>query len=434
MDLIENVLREGFQDFANYVNPLIAKRVQISNEPMVITSTKNGQLLERDEKIIEDFHGTQAFGHRHPHITKRVMEFLTSDSANWFPSRVNPFSGFLAKKLCERSGFYTSAFFINSGSEAVESALKLARAVTHRPRILGLERAYHGCTMGSCSLMGESPYKNLFAPHLPGVQSLRFNDLAQLELELAKGDVAALIMEPIQIEGGVRELSAEYIKAACKLTEKFGTLLVADEIQTGMGRTGKFLASETWPRRPDAVLLGKHVGGGLAPLSVMLSHMSLFHKAYGRDFETSEAHNCTFSGSGLISVAGLAALEILDDQMIQSVADKGQHFRNEVRKHLAEFPLFADVQGQGMALGIVTKPIENPWLSFEHFGMEELKGRPTTGLLLCHRLYKRGYFCFVCGHDWSVIRIQPRFTIEKNEIDQFIQALKEEFDFLCQQN
>src|SRR5206468_2181423 len=132
-----------------------------------------------------------------------------------------------------------------------------------RPRLLALERAYHGCTFGSCALMSEGPFRDPFAPHLPGVESLPFGDVAALADALAKGDVAAVVVEPIQLEGGVRPLPPAYIAALCELTARHGALLVADEIQTGLGRTGRFLASETWPRRPDAVITGKHLGGGL---------------------------------------------------------------------------------------------------------------------------------------------------------------------------
>ena len=201
-----------------------------------------------------------------------------------------------------------------------------------------------------------------------------------------------------------------------------------------MGRTGRFLASERWPRRPEAVLLAKHLGGGLAPISGMLTHRELFLKAYGRDFETSEAHNCTFSGSALVSVAALAALELLDDSLIKRVGELGEGLKARIRADLKDLPLFDHVRGEGLAIGIVTNPLSHPWLSFDHFGMNELKGRPSTGLLLCHRLYKRGYFTFVCGHDWSVLRIQPRFTITESELNDFSHAVKEELSFLCEMN
>jgi acetylornithine/succinyldiaminopimelate/putrescine aminotransferase len=428
---IETILRRGFEDFREFVNPHIALRTEVSGEPTRVIHTKEGRLEDVEGHLIEDFHGTQAFGHRHPAIAAAVREFLDSDSPSWFPSRVNPYAGSLARRLCERSGHYTNAFFASSGSEAVEAALKLARAVTRRPRVLSIERAYHGCTMGSCGLMTPGTFRDPFAPHIPGLAALPYNDVDALSRALAEKDVAAVVVEPIQLEGGVRPLSQAYIEALCELTEKHGTFLVADEVQTGLGRTGRFLASQAWPRRPECVLLAKHLGGGLLPISAMLTRRELFETAYGKNFETAEAHNCTFSGSALVCVAALAALDLLTDDLITRVRDVGASFRAGLTEALSSLPLFEEIRGEGLIAGIVLKPTDHPWLSFEHFGMDDLSHRPTVGLLLCHRLYKRGYFCFVCGHDWSVLRLQPRFTIAPEALAAFTRVAREELEFLC---
>jgi acetylornithine/succinyldiaminopimelate/putrescine aminotransferase len=428
---VEEILRRGFEDFREFVNPLITLRAEIAGEPMRIVHSREGRLEDTEGHLIEDFHGTQAFGHRNPAITEAVRQFLETDSPSWFPSRVNPYAGSLARRLCERSGHYSNAYFASSGSEAVEAALKLARAVTRRPRVLSLERAYHGCTMGSCGLMTPGTFRDPFAPHLPGLAHLPFGDIDALSSALSAGDVAAVVVEPIQLEGGVRPLSSAYIEALCELTERHGTFLVADEVQTGLGRTGRFLASERWPRRPECVLLAKHLGGGLLPISAMLTRRELFEKAYGKNFETAEVHNCTFSGSAMVCVAAHAALDLLTDELITRVRAQGASFRAGLTEALSPLPLFEKIRGEGLVAGIVLKPTEHPWLSFEHFGMDDLSHRPTVGLLLCHRLYKRGYFCFVCGHDWSVLRLQPRFTIAPEALAAFTRVAREELEFLC---
>ncbi len=430
---IEQILHRGYEDFRDFVNPLIFLRTELSGEPWRITKAQEGKLVDQLGNVIEDLHGTQAFGHRHPAITKAVMDVLESDSPNWFPSRVNPYSGALGRRLCERTGgVYQRAYFSSSGSEAVESALKLARAVTRKPRILSLERAYHGCTYGSCALMSPGVFRDPFAPHLPGVEALPINDVAALEKALSSNDVAAIVVEPIQLEGGVRILSREYIEALCVLSEKHGALLVADEVQTGLGRTGQFLASESWPRRPDAVLLAKHLGGGLMPISTMLTRKDLWERAYGADFETSEAHNCTFSGSALVCAAAFAALDLLTDEVITRVRADGEAFRALLREKLNGLPGFVEVRGAGFVVGIELSPAKNPWLNFEHFGMEQLAHHPTSGLLLCHRLYKRGWFCFVCGHDWSTLRLQPRFNIPWESLCSFADTVREELQRLAE--
>jgi len=427
---LQQILRKGFDDFRDFVNPLIAQRARLSGEPVEMVHTDEGRLQYANGRMVEDFHGTQAFGHRNQHITEALITFLQSDSPSWYPSRVNPYAGSLARRLCKRSG-YSNAYFANSGSEAVESGIKLARAVTKRPEVLGLKKAYHGCTMGSCGLMADSIYRELFKPHLPGLSSLPINDIPALEAALSSGEVAGVVVEPIQLEGGVRMLSDAYIQALCELTERHGTLLIADEVQTGLGRTGQFLASETWPRRPDAALLGKHLGGGLMPISAMLTRKDLYERAYGENFETSEAHNCTFSGNAAACVAAIAAQELLTDECITRVREYGQAFRERLHTSLSELPLFKEVRGKGLIAGIELHPAEHPWLSFEHFGFSDLSDKPTTGLLLCHRLYKRGFFCFVCGHDWGVIRLQPRFNISLETLDGFVDVVHEELEKLC---
>lgn len=424
------VLRSGFADFQEYVNPLIALRAELLREPVRVCQTRDGLLIDDEGRAIEDFHGTQAFGHRHPHIAAALRAYLDGSAPSWYPSRVNPFAGRLARVLYERTG-YDNAFFGMSGSDATEAAMKLARAATGRPRILALRGAYHGTTFGSCALMQPGPFRDPFAPHLPDVESLPFADAAALATALQRGDVAAVIVEPIQLEGGVRPLPAAYVQVLGALTAQHGTLLVADEVQTGMGRTGDLLATAAWPRRPDVVLLAKTLGGGLVPCSAMLTRRALFERAYGRDFASCEAHNSTFSGNATSCVAALAALELLDDALLQRIRALGAACRARLDALRAAQPLVRSVRGDGLIIGIELSPIDHPWLSFEHFGLPQMADQPTIGVLLCHRLYRRGYYCFVCGHDWSTLRLQPRYNIPESTLDAFVDALREELAYVA---
>ena len=424
-----DILREGFDEYRRFVNPLIAGRAQLAREPVQMLHAQNGQLIDADGLRYEDFHGTQAFGHRHPAINQAVQNFLSSDAPSWYPSRVSPFSGRLARRLCERSG-YEQVWFGCSGSDVVEAALKLARAATRRATILSLTGAYHGCNFGSTALMAAGPFRDPFGPHLPGCQAVTFNDVPALAQAFAHHDVAAVVVEPIQGEGGVRALSGEFIQALCELTQNSGSLLIADEVQTSLGRSGNFLASANWPRQPDVVLIAKALGGGLVPISAMLTRNGVFGKAYGRQFEAAESHNMTFSYNALGAVAALATLELLDDTLIERVKTLGVEFKSWLEESLADSPLFEEVRGAGLMLGVKLKNPGNPWLSFKHFGFPDLQERPAIGPLLATRLYKRGYFCFVCGHDWSILRIQPRLNIEPEKLKAFARACREELDYL----
>jgi acetylornithine/succinyldiaminopimelate/putrescine aminotransferase len=432
---IPQMLREGYESYRRYVNPLVTLRAELLGEPTRITGVRDGQLVLATHAV-EDFHGTQTFGHRHPAITAAVTELLASDSPNWFPCRVNPYAGLLAQRLCERAyaagrASYGNVFFANAGSGAVEAANKLARAATKKPRVLSLDGAYHGCTMGSCALMKSGMFQDPFGPHVPGLDPLPFGDVDALAAALRGGDVAAVVLEPIQLEGGVRPVPPAFLEAACELTAKHGALLVADEIQTGLGRTGRFLATETWPRRPDALILGKHLGGGLVPISAMITSEALFERAYGEHYASAEAHNTTFGGSALVCVAALAALDLLTDELIARVGEIGDRFRAKLAARLARHELFVQVKGAGLLVGVELRPSDHPWLSFEHFGVASLADQPTIGVLLCHRLYKRGFYCFACGHDWRILRVLPRFTISEDVLDSFVTAIDEELEYLC---
>jgi acetylornithine/succinyldiaminopimelate/putrescine aminotransferase len=274
-------------------------------------------------------------------------------------------------------------------------------------------------------------FKDPFGPHVPGLEPIAFGDVDALAAAFREGDIAALVLEPIQLEGGVRTLSSAFLEVACELTQKHGALLVADEIQTGLGRTGRFLASEAWPRRPDALVLGKHLGGGLVPISAMLTRQELFERAYGEHYASAEAHNTTFGGSALVCVAALAALDLLTDEMIARVKTVGDRFRANLSKALSRHALFDEVKGAGLLVGVALHPSDHPWLSFEHFGVEALADQPTTGVLACHRLYKRGFYCFACGHDWRILRVLPRFNIPEATLDAFVTAIDEELEYLC---
>jgi acetylornithine/succinyldiaminopimelate/putrescine aminotransferase len=424
-----SILRGGFDEFQQFINPLIAQRAKLAGEPIRFVRVENGVLFDADGKGYEDFHGTQLLGHRNAAVGAAVREFLDADIPNWFPSRVNPFAGRLARTLCERTG-YSNAYFGLSGADSVEASLKLARAATRKPRILGLSGAYHGCSFGAVSLMHDGPLHDPFGPHLAGAERLPFGDVDALARALASEDVCAVVVEPIQGEGGVRALPAAYVEALCELTARHGALLVADEVQTALGRSGRFLATEVWPRRPDVALIAKALGGGLVPISVMLTRRELFDRAYGGNFFIGESHNCTFSHNGVSAVAAMAMLEQLTPELIASVARRGDAFRAQLSEALAGHPLVEEVRGSGFMLGIQLRQPDHPWLSFEHFGWPELAHHPTIGPLLCHRLYRRGYFTFVCGHNWGILRLQPRLDIPDDKLNEFVGLCRQELDVL----
>lgn len=430
---MNDVLRSGFDEFRRWVNPVAAERAQLTSEPIRLVRVIDGcTLADAEGTAYQDFlsgYGTQALGHRNPVVEAALREFLACDSPSFFPSGISPYAGRLARLLGERTG-YSSASFASSGTEAVEAALKLARAATGKPRILGLAGAYHGCTLGSLSLMQPGPFTDRFGPHLRGVELLPFGDEQALTQKLAVGDIAAVLVEPLQVEGGVRTLSPSYLETLCQRTAEQGALLIADEVQTGLGRTGRFLASAAWPRRADVVVLAKALGGGLLPLSALLTDAAIFARAYG-SIETAESHQYTFAGNGLACTAGIAALSQFTDELHAHVVAAGDRFRAALKDALSDSPLFLEVRGQGLLVGIALRDADHPWLSFAGLGLPELANQPSVGLLLCHRLFRRGYLTHVCGHDWRVLRLQPPLSISDDRLDEFVRVCQRELASLA---
>lgn len=433
MDSLESILQTGVDEFATWSNSLALQRARLMGEPLAhVRVLDDGTLQGSDGQVCHDFisgYGTQAFGHRNPTITGALQNYLASQIPSFFPSGISPFAGRFARRLGERSG-YSNVALASSGSEAVEAAFKLARAATGRTRILCLEGAYHGMTMGSLALMEPGPMRDRFGPHVPHVEALPFGDVAALECALWRGDVAAVIVEPVQVEGGVRVLPAEYVLKLMDAAARFQTLVIADEVQTGLLRTGHFLASSVWPRPADVVVLAKSLGGGLLPLSATLTSDAIFKRAYGT-IATAELHHYTFAGNAPACVVGLAALQLMTDDLARQVRTLGDWFLGALRDALAGLPLVAEVRGNGLLVGIALAEVSHPWLDFDALGMPELSAKPSSGTILCHRLYRHGFLTQITAHDWRVVRVQPPLNVSRDVLQRFITACRQELEFLC---
>ena len=428
---MESFLQQGYDDFRTFINPLVAARAELCGEPFRMMSTKDGCLVDAEDRSYHDFlagWGTQLFGHRPAVIEQALRAYLDGTTPSFYTSGVSPYAGQLGKRLHEKTG-YDAAYFASGGAEAVEAAMKLARAATGRPRIAYIEGAYHGCTYGSVAMMHRGPYRDSFGPHLPQVDVLPFNDMAALDKVLADPQLAAIVVEPIQVESGVRIPSDSYLQRLCNGTAAQGPLLIADEIQTGLGRTGQFLCSENWPRQPDVITLAKALGGGVLPLSSMLTRRDIFDRAYG-SVALAEAHASTFSGNALACVAGLATLDQLSDTVVASVRNKGEIFRDVLQQAVGSSPLVSAINGSGLLWGIELQAPDHPYFNFDYLGLPELSGQPAIGLMVMHQLYKSGYITQVCGHAWHVLRLQPPLTTSDAELAAFAQALANALDTL----
>ncbi len=308
-------------------------------------------LRDQEGHAYLDFLGglaVSALGHAHPSLVAALREQvgMVLHVSNLYR---HPHTEAVAALLAEATGL-EAAFFCNSGAEANEAALKLARAVQRRrgagarTGFVALEGGFHGRTLGALSVTHAAKYREPFAPLLAGVRFVPFGDITALEQALAARP-AALILEPIQGEAGIRELEAAYLRAARALCDQTGTVLIHDEIQCGCGRTGTFLAAEHADVRPDVVTLAKPLAAGL-PMGAMVVRAELADALQPGD------HGTTFGGGPLACRAALVFLTALQDGLLAQVRARGARLRAGLERLAAEFPVIAEVRGRGLMLGL----------------------------------------------------------------------------------
>jgi ornithine--oxo-acid transaminase len=253
--------------------------------------------------------GVFALGRNHPTVTGALEQVLRGRLAGLVQLDVPLLAGLLAERLTGYMPWLEKLFFCNSGAEAVEAAVKFSRAATGRRAILYCDHAFHGLTYGALSLCGDPSFRARFAPFVGDCARIPFDDLDALERALTGRAVAAFVVEPIQGKG-VNLPRDDYLPAAARLCRKYGTLLVADEIQTGIGRTGRFLASEHWGVEPDLVLLAKALSGGFVPVGAVACRREVFDRVFDR-MDRAFVHGSTFAKNDLAMAAGLATLTAL---------------------------------------------------------------------------------------------------------------------------
>src|SRR6266568_6158241 len=295
--------------------------------------------------------GVFAVGRNHPAIRQALKSALDADLPNLVQMDVSVLAGILAERLLALVPHLDKVFFANSGTEAVEAAIKFSRGATGRTGIAYCSHAFHGLTYGALSLNGDETFRRGFEPLLPDCVCIPFNDLAALERALASRQLAAFIVEPIQGKGVILP-DAGYLKGAQDLCRRYGTLFVADEIQTGIGRTGKFLAGEHWGIEPDMVLLAKALSGGYVPVGAVLMRKPIYDKIFNR-MDRAVVHGSTFSKNDLAMAAGIATLEVLKaERVVENAARTGERLRLALTRLVPGYELMKEVRGKGLMIGV----------------------------------------------------------------------------------
>ncbi len=373
-------------------------------------------LFDDQGREVLDFlggYGAVSLGHNHPDVRAAIEEVLLSQPPQFLLFAPQPLAAELARRLVALApAGLDLCFFASSGSEAVEGALKLARLATRRRRFVSALGSYHGTTMGALSVTGSERHRQPFEPLLEDASFVPFGDAAAVERELRKRDVAALILEPMQGEGGMRPPPAGYLAEVSRLCRRYGTLLVLDEVQTGLGRCGKMFASDEQGVEPDVILLAKGLSGGLVPISALITKKPLWQRAYGT-LQRYDLHCSTFGGGALACAAALATLEVIHrDGLVEASARHGQYLRERIAAVTAGHPLVKEVRGQGLLLGIE--------LDAPAGGV----GKDLAGQWLVVGLLERGVLVQVCADATGVVRVQPPLTVTGEAIDRFAAALQ----------
>src|SRR3954470_22820018 len=299
--------------------------------------------------------GVFALGRNHDAVRAALKSVLDADLPNLVQMDVSTLAGILADRLLALVPHLDKVFFANSGAEAVEAAIKFARAATGRAGIAYCSHAFHGLTYGALSLNGDEIFRRGFEPLLPDCVCVPFNDLAALDRALSSRRIAAFVVEPIQGKGVVLP-DEDYLKGVQDLCRRYETLFIADEIQTGIGRTGKFLAGEHWEIEPDMVLLAKALSGGHVPVGAVLMRKQIYDRVFNR-MDRAVVHGSTFGKNDLAMAAGIATLEVMKaERLVESAAKRGAELRLALTRMVPGYELMKEVRGKGLMIGVEFGP------------------------------------------------------------------------------
>jgi putrescine aminotransferase len=395
---------EVFENYKNYVNPPLARVMKISGSPVEVRAS-GCTIWDAAGKSYLDFaggYGVFTLGHSHPRVVAAVraqLELMSLSGKTMF----NVLLGRAAKRLAELApGDLQISFWCNSGTEAIEGAIKLARAATGRTKIVSTHNAFHGKTMGALSVSGREAFQTPFQPLLEGFARVAYGELGGLDEALA--DAAAFVVEPVQGEGGVNVPPEGYLRAVRDACDRSGALFVADEVQTGFGRCGYRFGVDREGVVPDVMTLAKGLSGGVIPVGAFISRPDIWNRAFGK---APLVHTSTFGGSELACAAALAAMDVLeDDRLVENARERGAQLVAGARTIAAEFPeVIRDVRGLGLLVGV------------------ELTSEGYGGWIIPEML-KAGVTAAWTLNLQRVIRLEPPLIVTADEVDRALAALR----------
>ncbi|MCC6444774.1 MAG: aminotransferase class III-fold pyridoxal phosphate-dependent enzyme [Armatimonadetes bacterium] len=349
-------------------------------------------------------YGVFSLGHCHPKVVEAVRAQVGKLPLSTKIFFNKPLADLCAKLASVTPGPLQYSFVCNSGTEAVEGAIKVARMYTGRRNFVATVGGFHGKSMGSLSASGRELFKTPFTPLVPGFSHVPFGDIQALE-SASDGETAAVIVEPVQGEGGIRIPPAGYLKAVRQLCDERGILMIADEVQTGFGRTGRMFGVDHEGISPDIMTMAKALGGGVMPIGAFSATPAVWEASFGQN---PLIHTTTFGGNPLACVAALAAIEVFEEENLPArAADTGAYFLEKLRGAHARYPqAISEVRGIGLMIGT-------------EFEVEDI------GELVIGGMARRGVVAAYTLNNPRVIRFEPPLIITREEIDVVVQAFDE---------
>jgi acetylornithine/succinyldiaminopimelate/putrescine aminotransferase len=426
--LAEHIEKEHGEQYSlhkRYINTNMARAQAIIGFDKIYTRGEGSYLWDAEgNRYLDLLSGYSVFnlGRGHPVIRQVLEDVLALDRPNLVKMDCPLLAGLLAEALVKRmpAGLDT-VFFANTGAEAVDTAVKFARAATRRARTLYLEHAFHGLTLSTLSLNGGHQFREGFGPLMPGCDAIPMNDLPALERELRRGDVAAFIVEPIQGKG-VYIPANDYLPEAQRLCRKHGTLFICDEVQTGMGRTGRFLCCEHWGLEPDVITLSKSLGGGYIPVSATITRRGIHDRTFSR-LARCQVHSTTFGQNEMAMAAGLATLHVLDEErLIERAAAVGQKLLDRLAALLDRYEMVADVRGKGLMIGIEFKPPRSLGLRAAWAAAETAQKGLFAELVVMALMREHRILTQVGGPDINIIKLLPPLIVGDEEVEVIVSA------------
>jgi ornithine--oxo-acid transaminase len=418
LDLIAERLPEKYALHEQYLNGQIVKVLKTIGYDVAYTEARGPYLFDAQGNRYLDLlsgWGVFALGRNHPRVVETLSDVLHGRLPHLVQMDVTILAGLLAERLVAKMPpGLDKVFFCNSGAESVEAALKFARYATRRSKVVFVERGYHGLTYGALSINGMEEFREGFGPLLPDCVRVPFDDLPALERALAGRDVAAFVVEPI-VGHGVHIPRDEYLPGAAALCRKYGTLLVCDEVQTGLGRTGKFLAVEHWGVEPDMICLAKALSAGFVPVGAVACRKWVFDAVFDR-MDRAVVHGSTYSKNNLAMAAGLAVLEVLDEEkLVENAASVGAQIVADLTPLVAKHEFLKDVRGKGMMIALeFGKPdsfkLKAAWKLLEAANDSLFGQLITVPLFTKHRILSQ-----IAGHHMHIVKFLPPLGIGQED-------------------